>query len=328
MKKSYNIIFAGTPEFSAVNLQALLHSQHKVVAVYTQPDRPAGRGRKLTASPVKELALQHQIPVFQPETLRTAESQKELASLNADLMVVVAYGLLLPLPVLQAPRLGCINVHASLLPRWRGAAPIQRAILAGDEKTGITIMQMDEGLDTGDMLFKSECMIEKTDTSATLHDKLAELGAAALLKTLDNLENIQPEKQNNSEATYAHKIKKEEAKINWNLSAEEIARQVRGFNPWPVAFFGEGENVARVWQAEVLESVHHERKSMGMMERIEEQYFEPGAIIQASSFGVDVSTGHGILRLQKLQLPGGRALHVADILNSRAEDFAIGKVLS
>jgi methionyl-tRNA formyltransferase len=310
VKKSFDIIFAGTPEFAAKTLQALLHSQHRVKAVYTQPDRPAGRGRKLTPSPVKELALQHNLLVHQPDTLRTVENQKILADLNADLMIVVAYGLLLPAPVLQAPEWGCINVHASLLPRWRGAAPIQRAILAGDEKTGITIMQMDEGLDTGAMLYKVECPIALTDTSETLHDRLAELGADALLKTLENFGEIKPEAQNQNLATYAHKIKKEEGKINWSQSAAEISRQVRAFNPWPVAFFGDAERAVRVWEAE-------EKTGTG----------NAGTIIHSSSEGIDVATGNGVIRLLKLQLPGGRVLTAAELLHSRASEFAVGKML-
>jgi methionyl-tRNA formyltransferase len=309
VKKSYQIIFAGTPRFSAVTLDALIQSQHKIKAVYTQPDRPKGRGRKLTASPVKELALQHELPIYQPETLRSSDHQKVLADLQADLMIVVAYGLLLPTPVLQAPRLGCLNVHASLLPRWRGAAPIQRAILAGDEKTGITIMQMDEGLDTGGMLYKLDCPIEKNDTSASLHDKLAQLGAQALLSTLDQLETLAFCAQDNALVTYAHKIKKEEAQINWHLPALEIERMIRAFNPWPVAFFG--ENI-RVWNAVSLSVACQET---------------PGTILQTTHEGIDVATGKNILRLQTLQLPGGRALAVADLLNSRAEIFSAGKML-
>ena len=313
MKKPYNIIFAGTPEFAASILNALIRSSHNIKAVYTQPDRPAGRGRKLTPSAVKEVALQHELPVFQPENLKNSDDQKILADLQADLMIVVAYGLILPTAVLQAPSLGCINVHASLLPRWRGAAPIQRAILANDEKTGVTIMQMDAGLDTGAMLYKAECKIEKTDTSESLHDKLASLGAEALLTTLENLPTIHPESQNNAEATYAHKIKKEEAQINWHASADEIDRQVRAYNPWPVAFYGKVEHAVRIWKSTVLSQ--------------EKTHAEPGTIIRAASDGIDVATGHGVLRLLTLQLPGGRALSVADILNARAADFAVGTIV-
>ena len=237
------VIFAGTPEFSVKTLEALIHSSHSVVAVYTQPDRPAGRGRQLTKSPVKQLAEFNHIPVLQPTTLRDPVEQQKLMDFKADVMVVVAYGLILPKPVLSAPRLGCINIHASLLPRFRGAAPIQRAILAGDTETGITIMQMDEGLDTGAMLKKIYCPIEKTDTSATLHEKLAKLGADALIETLENLTTITPEPQDESKATYAHKISKEEAEIDWHTSAKELSQKIRAFDPWPVAFFKLGGRI-------------------------------------------------------------------------------------
>lgn len=307
---TFNIIFAGTPDFAAVSLNALIHSDHHIKAVYTQPDRPAGRGRHLTASPVKELALKHQLPIYQPLSLKDKEEQQRLANLSADVMIVVAYGLLLPKPILDAPKLGCINVHASLLPRWRGAAPIQRSILAGDAQTGITIMQMNEGLDTGPMLYKVECAISANDTSATLHDKLAELGATALLETLSRLTEIKAEKQNEASATYAQKIKKEEALLDWHHSAVELERKIRAFNPWPVAFI---QNNIRIWEAKAIE------KEIGDV--------QPGTILQASAVGIDVATGKGILRLLKLQLPGGKTLAVADILNSRKEEFAPGKIV-
>lgn len=305
------IIFAGTPGFAATALQALIHSHHQIVAVYTQPDRPAGRGRKLTASPVKELAEKHNLDIYQPLTLRNEDEQKKLASLNADIMIVVAYGLLLPTPVLTSPRLGCINVHASLLPKWRGAAPIQRAILAGDKTTGITLMQMDEGLDTGNMLYKVEYPISEHDTSETVHDHLAELGAEALLHTLASLNEIKSEVQDSSLATYAHKIKKEEAQLDWNLSAQELAYKVRAFNPWPIASSNIGEKIVRFWQVEVLDN------------QIENA--TPGMIVNSSTAGIDIATKKGILRLLKLQLPGGKVLSAADILNAQREEFAKGK---
>lgn len=234
---SLKIIFAGTPAFAVPTLQALVNSSHDVVAVYTQPDRPAGRGRHLTASPVKAFALEHNIPVEQPPTLTKPEPQQGLEFYNADVMVVAAYGLLLPEAVLHAPRFGCINVHASLLPRWRGAAPIHRAILAGDTCTGITIMQMEKGLDTGPMLCQASCPIERHDTSANLHDRLATLGADALLMTLTQLEAgaLNPQLQNNSHATYAKKITKAEAGLDWQQTALALERQIHAFNPWPVA---------------------------------------------------------------------------------------------
>ena len=222
--KPLNIIFAGTPDFAARHLQALINSHHNVIAAYTQPDRPAGRGKKLTASPVKELALAHNIPVYQPGSLRKEPAQQQLAALNADIMVVVAYGLILPKVVLDTPRLGCINVHGSILPRWRGAAPIQRALWAGDKKTGVTIMQMDVGLDTGDMLLKTYLSIEDDDTSASLYEKLAQQGPNALLQALEALANgtLAAEKQDEALANYAEKLSKEEARLDWTKSATQL----------------------------------------------------------------------------------------------------------
>lgn len=307
-----NLIFAGTPAFSAAALEGLIHSPHTIKAVYTQPDRPAGRGRKLTPSPVKELALKHHLPVFQPITLRDPEEQKKVADFKADAIIVAAYGLLLPKPVLEAAHFGCINIHPSLLPRFRGAAPIQRAILAGDHKTGITMMLMDEGLDTGPILYQVECPINENDTTETLHDKLALLGKESLLHTLDRLSSLKATPQNNAEATYAQKISKEEARLNWNLSADELHRQIRGFNPWPVAYCALGEKTLRVFEARVIE---------------EKTNLTPGTIIRASSEGIDIATGKNSLRLLKLQLPGGRVLPVSDILNAHQSDFAKGKTL-
>lgn len=311
-KKKYSLIFAGTPQFSVKTLSALIDAGYEVKAVYTQPDRPAGRGRHITFSPVKTLAIEKNIPVYQPQSLRDENEQKILTSLQADIMIVVAYGLLLPLAVLQAPRYGCINVHASLLPRFRGAAPIQRAILAGDDKTGVTIMQMDKGLDTGDMLYKVDCPIYSDDTSGTLHDRLAGLGAEALLKTLEQLDSLIPEKQNNELATYAHKILKEEARLDWNKSAAELHRKIRAFDPWPIADSTCDEIIFRIWQAEII---------------AENTQAEPGEILQLSKQGIDVATGDGILRLLKIQLPGGKPLPVSDILNARSKLFSIGKKL-
>jgi methionyl-tRNA formyltransferase len=305
VSKPLNILFAGTPEFAAESLAALLDSEHRVVAVYTQPDRPAGRGRKLKASPVKALALDHNLPVRQPASLKNPEAQQELATWGADVMVVVAYGLILPQAVIDIPRLGCLNVHASLLPRWRGAAPIQRAILAGDGETGVTIMQMDAGLDTGDMLLKRQCPIEKTDTAQILHDRLATLGAQALLETLPRLANgsLQAEKQDDAQANYAAKLDKAEARIDWSRPAEAIARQVLAFNPWPVAFTTyEGENL-RIWLAEAAAGTSSE---------------PPGTVVAEDKTGLDVTTGEGLLRIQQLQLPGGKSLKTADFLNAHS----------
>ena len=307
MPEPLKVIFAGTPEFAAEALQALLQSQHEVIAVYTQPDRPAGRGRKLTPSPVKQLALEHDIDVYQPVSLKAAEAQQQLADLNADVMVVVAYGLLLPLPVLQAPRLGCINIHASLLPRWRGAAPIQRAILAGDAETGVTIMQMDEGLDTGDMLLKQTCPIEREDTAQTLHDRLAGIGAKAVVEVLDQLSDgtVNPEKQDDSLSNYAAKLSKAEARINWQEPAYQIERLVHAFNPWPVAQTELGEQMMRIWQARSLDGETTDKS--------------PGTVIKADKLGIDVATGDGVLRILTAQLPGGKPLAAVDLLNARKE---------
>ncbi len=316
--KALKVVFAGTPEFAAIHLQALLDSNHDVIAVYTQPDRPAGRGRKLTPSPVKELAQSHNIPVFQPATLRSEEAQQELAALQADLMVVVAYGLLLPKVVLDTPVHGCINVHGSILPRWRGAAPIQRAVASGDTESGVTIMQMDEGLDTGAMLLKVTCPIERTDTSQDLYDRLATMGGPALIETVDNIAagTITPEVQNNDLATYAHKMTKEEGQINWQLDAAQLDCQIRGFNPWPICWMltdpEQLDKPTRVWEAEALADT---------------STAAPGTILKADKQGIDVACGTGVLRLKKLQLSGSKAMTVQDILNSRKEMFAPGVVL-
>jgi len=236
MSQALRIVFAGTPEFAAEHLKALLDSPHEIVAVYTQPDRPAGRGQKLMPSPVKQLAAQHGLPVLQPPTLRAPEAQAELAALQPDLMVVVAYGLILPQAVLDIPRLGCINSHASLLPRWRGAAPIQRAVQAGDAESGVTVMQMEAGLDTGPMLLKVSTPISAEDTGGSLHDRLARLGPPAVVEAIAGLAagTLKGEVQNDALATYAHKLSKDEAKLDWSRPAVELERAVRAFDPWPV----------------------------------------------------------------------------------------------
>ena len=308
------VICAGTPDFAAQHLHALLDAGINVVAVYTQPDRPAGRGKQLTASPVKLLAQQHQVPVFQPHSLKEAAAQEQLAALQADLMIVVAYGLLLPTAVLEAPRLGCINVHGSLLPRWRGAAPIQRAIWAGDEQTGITIMQMDEGLDTGDMLFKLACPIEPDDTSASLYDKLAKLGPEGLLTTLDKLAQgqLQPEKQQDALANYARKLSKEEALIDWQLPAAQLERCIRAFNPWPFSYLVIQEQNVKIWQAQVLAECHTAI---------------PGTVLRTGKEGIDVATAEGVLRLLRLQPPGKKPMLAHELLNSRQDWFVPGQPL-
>ncbi|MEB7886928.1 methionyl-tRNA formyltransferase [Serratia fonticola] len=314
MSDSLRIIFAGTPDFAARHLDALLSSGHQVVGVFTQPDRPAGRGNKLTPSPVKVLAEQHQIPVFQPKSLRPQENQHLVADLNADVMVVVAYGLILPKAVLDMPRLGCINVHGSLLPRWRGAAPIQRALWAGDSETGVTIMQMDVGLDTGDMMHKIACPIEATDTSASLYNKLAELGPQGLLITLQQLaaDAVQREVQDEALVTYADKLSKEEARLDWSLSAEQLERCIRAFNPWPISYFTLDDQPVKVWQATVL---------------AETANAEPGTIVHADKHGIQVATAQGILNLTQLQPAGKKPMSAQDLLNSRREWFTPGNRL-
>ncbi|MBD3671334.1 MAG: methionyl-tRNA formyltransferase [Gammaproteobacteria bacterium] len=300
------LIFAGTPEFAATALQSILDSRHEVCAVYTQPDRPAGRGRKLKASPVKELALTHDIPVQQPASLKHEAELQTLRDYGADLMVVVAYGLLLPQAVLDIPRLGCINIHASLLPRWRGAAPIQRAIEAGDKETGVTIMQMDAGLDTGDMLLTLTTPINSDDTAESLHDRLARLGAEAVVEALDKIEagELTGKKQDDNKANYARKLDKAEAVIDWSRPAVELDRLVRAFNPWPVAQTTLAGQVLRIWRAAPMDTSTDAA---------------PGSVIAASKAGIDVATGEGILRLIQVQQAGSKALDAAAFLNGHPE---------
>ncbi len=310
MTKPLRLVFAGTPEFAARHLQALLDAGHPVIAVYTQPDRPAGRGHKLMPSPVKLLAQQHGLPVLQPATLRDPAAQAELAALQPDLLLVVAYGLILPQAVLDIPPLGCINSHASLLPRWRGAAPIQRAIEAGDEQSGVTLMQMEAGLDTGPMLRKVTTPIRAEDNAASLHDRLALLGARAMAEAIDPLAQgtLAGQQQDDTLATYAHKLNKEEARINWQRPAVELERQIRAFYPWPVSHaLLAGETL------KVLNACPGEGTGA------------PGTILQASKQGLTVACGSGALCLTRLQLPGGKPLAFADLLNSRQEQFAVGR---
>lgn len=303
MAESLKIIFAGTPDFSVAPLQALIDAGYPVIAVYTQPDRPAGRGRTLKPGPVKQVALDNHIPVYQPLNFRGEEDLQALEALNADLMIVVAYGLILPQRVLDAPRFGCLNIHASLLPRWRGAAPIQRSIEAGDAQTGITIMQMEAGLDTGPMLHKEIIDIGASETGGELHDRLAPLGARALLATLDKLKagELQPEIQNDELACYAHKLEKQQAHIDWTKPAADIERMVRAFNPWPVAFAEMDEKPYRIWQVECLTSVSDK---------------VPGTVVATSADGIDVATADRLLRITMLQPPGKRAMASRDFLNA------------
>jgi methionyl-tRNA formyltransferase len=310
VSSSLSILFAGTPEFSVPVLKALLDSQHRVLAVYTQPDRPAGRGRQIAMSAVKRVALERGLPVEQPTSLKDGAALERLQAWSAELMVVVAYGLLLPTTVLQAPRLGCINVHASLLPRWRGAAPIQRALLAGDEVTGVTIMQMDAGLDTGPMLLKRSIPISARDTSATLHDRLAALGAQALIDTLEALQEITPEPQPRVGATHAPKIRKEEALINWSRPARELDRLVRAFNPWPVAETRWNGQQLRIWEA---------------LPRDVGTSAAAGTVVSCAPEGIGVATGAGILTLQRVQLAGRTVMSAAEFLNAhQLQDAVLG----
>ncbi|WP_417671337.1 methionyl-tRNA formyltransferase [Pseudoalteromonas tetraodonis] len=312
MTQPLRIIFAGTPDFAARHLQALIDSEHQIVGVYSQPDRPAGRGKKLKASEVKALALEHDLPVFQPQSLKTDEALEELSSLNADIMIVVAYGLILPKAILDAPRLGCLNVHGSILPRWRGAAPIQRAIWAGDQQTGVTIMQMDEGLDTGDMLHISRCPIDSTETSASLYAKLAELGPDALIDTINRLANgdITPEPQNDADANYAKKLSKDEANIDWSMDAEQIERNIRAFNPWPVCFTQMRGNTVKIYQANVVE-----------------QSGAAGTVLASDKNGIVVACGKHALSISELQPQGKKPMAINDFLNGRSDWVTPGTVL-
>lgn len=303
------IIFAGTPEFSAVALQAVLASEHEILAVYTQPDRPAGRGRKLTASPVKALAVENNIPVYQPVSLKDEAAQKVLLALQADVMIVVAYGLILPKTVLQAPKYGCLNIHASILPRWRGAAPIQRAILAGDAQSGVTIMQMDEGLDTGDMLTIKRCDIEVEDTGSSLHDRLASMGAVALMHTLDDIDSgsLRPQAQDDSLAIYAHKLDKKEAQIDWQQDAAAIVRKIQAFNSWPVAYTDYNGKSLRLWLARLIDC------DAG---RYNKQ--QCGEVVAESPEGIDIVADNGIVRIMALQMPGKKRIMVKDFINGQS----------
>jgi methionyl-tRNA formyltransferase len=308
------LVFAGTPDFAATALKSLLQTDHDLVAVYSQPDRPAGRGRKLTPSPVKQVALDAGIPVYQPETLKTAEAQETLRALNADVMVVAAYGLILPAAVLSIPRYGCLNIHASLLPLWRGAAPIQRAIAAGDRETGITIMQMDAGLDTGDMLLKTATPIEESDTGGSLHDRLATMGGQAIVDALKSLEagTLTAEPQNSKKACYAHKLTKEEGHIDWTEDASSINRTIRAFNPWPGTFTDADDLRIRIHATDVID-VTSDR--------------HPGTVVERSREGIDIACGLDVLRVTRLQLSGSRPQSASDLINSGKDILLPGQEL-
>ena len=317
------IIFAGTPEFAAVALAALLTTEHEIVAVYTQPDRKAGRGQKLSASAVKQLALTHNIPVYQPLHFKSSTeeglaAQAELAALGADVMVVAAYGLILPQVVLDTPKYACLNIHGSLLPRWRGAAPIQRAIATGDTETGVTIMKMAAGLDTGDMLYKTLSPISAEDTSASVHDSLAAQGAEAIVTVLASIETLQQyldsrEVQDEALTVYAHKLSKAEAKIDWSMDALQIDRNIRAFNPWPVAFIQlDTEHNLRVWNS--------------TLSHLNAEQAQVGEIIAIDQHGVHVAcANHMVITLTALQWPGGKALNAVQILQT--QKLTIGQIL-
>ncbi|MBT8058069.1 MAG: methionyl-tRNA formyltransferase [Gammaproteobacteria bacterium] len=299
------IVFAGTPEFAVPPLEALIGGGFRPLAVLTQPDRPAGRGRRLQASPVKRTAERAGIPVHQPSTLRTPEAAALLESLGADLLVVVAYGLILPANILSLPRHGCWNIHASLLPRWRGAAPIQRTIEAGDSESGICVMQMDEGLDTGPVIRRRRLALTGRETGGELHDRLASEGAETLLACVRQLARGEPpeaQPQASEGVTYATKLDKREARIRWQEPATAIERRIRAFDPWPVAWCLVGDERTRVWRSVVVRESHHER---------------PGAVLEAGPQGIEVATGDGALRLTELQPPGKRRMAAADYLNAR-----------
>lgn len=315
MSDSLRIVFAGTPSFAACHLSALIHSSHEVIGVFTQPDRPAGRGNRLTSSAVKKLAEQHKLPVFQPLSLRKPEGQQIVANLNADIMVVVAYGLILPQTVLDLPRLGCINVHSSLLPRWRGAAPIHQALLAGDHQTGVTIIQMDAGLDTGAMLHKITCAIQPDDTSASLYKKLAQIGPGALLTTLAQLAagKATAEPQDDTITTYAEKLNKEKAYLDWSLPAVQLERCIRAFNPWPISYFLLAGKPIKVWAA----SVDVQPSSSQA----------PGTLLAVDKSGIHIATGEGVLTLTLLQPAGKKVMPVRDFLNAHHKWFLPGALL-
>jgi methionyl-tRNA formyltransferase len=300
------IIFAGTPDFSVGVLEALITAGHEIKGIYCQPDRPKGRGRVLTACPVKEKALEHNLEVFQPESLKDESAQQTLASLNADIMVVVAYGQLLPKIVLETPKYGCLNIHASLLPRWRGAAPIQRAILAGDKQTGVGVMQMNEGLDTGDILLEKTCDISDDDTAQSLHNKLSILGSQAIVEALNSIDDLSPTTQNEDGVTYAKKLSKDEAWIDWSQSAVQINQQIRAFNPYPIAqthaqsdkFEGK---VLRILSATVIGKAYDAK---------------PGEVIECVKGACHVATGDGVLSLEQVQLAGKKVANIKDFTNA------------
>jgi methionyl-tRNA formyltransferase len=308
------VVFAGTPDFAVPTLQALIQSEHEIVAVLSQPDRPSGRGLKLRPSPVKALAMANKLPVITPENLRKGNSQDviDLLSENVDVMVVVAYGLIIPESILSAPRFGCVNIHPSKLPLWRGAAPIQYSILSANEKTAMTIIQMDKGMDTGDILYQCDVLMEPGETASELHDRMASLGASCLLQTLQQMLTGQQQSivQDHSRATYSKKMSKQDARIDWQLSAEEIVLRVRAYNAWPVAFTYLEDMRLRVWRAELLKTT---------------VVADPGVVVGFSAKGLDVATGAGVVRITECQRPGGKVLPINDFFNSAQATWLVGE---
>lgn len=308
------LLFAGTPSFAVPSLTALLKAKYSIIGVYTQPDRPAGRGQKLSMSPVKEVALQHGLPVFEPETLSSEETIRTLAALHPDMLVVVAYGLILPKSILDIPSFGCLNVHASLLPRWRGAAPIERAIAAGDTVTGVTLMHMDMGLDTGDILTQTTCPILATDTAETLRSRLAILGAETLVQTLAAFKTVfaQKKSQDATKATYARKLSKEEAHLNWQQSADTLERKIRAYNPWPIAYTVLDGIPIRIHKARLRKQTISSAK--------------PGTMVSIEKQGILVAAGAGSVQLLELQLPGKKIMSASLVVNGHTNLFRIGRV--
>jgi methionyl-tRNA formyltransferase len=309
-----NIVFAGTPEFTLPSLEALALSSHQLLAIYTQPDRPEGRGQKLKASSVKNWAMARKIAIYQPINFKEEAALAQLAALRPDVIVVIAYGLILPPQVLAIPKFGCVNVHASLLPRWRGASPIQHALLHGDKETGITIMQMDTGMDSGPKLAEVSCPIFPEDTAGHLHERLAQLAVEPLLDTLAAIERgvIRGRPQDDTQATYAGKINKADAKINWHKTAEEIHNQIRAFNPWPIAYTAVGSEILRIYQAYV------EDISFAAA---------PGTVLALNKEGILVATGKKALRIETIQFPGGKVMSVADWLNAKRSNLQVNVVM-
>ncbi len=308
------IVFAGTPSFAVPVLEKLLTSEHQIIAVYTQPDRPAGRGRQLSASPVKQVAQQHALPIYQPESLRDTTAQQQLAALHPDVMVVVGYGMILPEVVLNIPKYGCLNVHPSLLPKWRGATPVQSAILAGDTETGVAVMQLDKGMDSGDILQCETTTIGAEETSGELYDRLFTQGADLLLRTLADVETqqVKARPQQHDQATFAKKITKAQAEIDWQLPASKIHQQIRAFNPWPVAYTYFKQQPLKIWQASPVAGDTDDA---------------PGTIVEVSKTALDIATGQGILRLQKVQQPGKKAMAIKDFINANQTSLKVGELI-